>query len=216
MAVSPSGNVHGPSEVKATAMRLGPKGRAVFTVKGWNDAIRRAGEAAIGFWLSELAPKRFNIHYAMRELPYMPGDRKKVRAFRYGEDAFYSTGTLKNNLFMRSTPDVRAKGGGVTSMRLRVPIGHWMSADTLRAFRTVPAKERAAVSSAFRRALIQELQAGRAKAAAKAQAKAERKARAAANKAKRLETKSRMAARRQARASAAASRRSSKIKPSQG
>jgi hypothetical protein len=189
MAISPAGL----SDPSASILRLSAKGRAVFTPAGWNTAVRNAGQQAIGFWLATIAHKRFNWHYAQRELPYRPGRAKTSRHFRYKEDAFTSTGQLRNNLMMRSSVDVRAKRGGLTSMRLRVPIGHWMRAETLAAFRFVPVKERMAVAREFRKALIMQLQTQRAKAAAKAQATAAKQARAAANKAKREASRQRRA-----------------------
>lgn len=185
-------------------MRLGPKGRAVFTVKGWNDALRQAGQAAAGWWLVNYAPLRFKWQYAMSNLGYNPGDSKKRRIFKHGEPPYYSTGTMQNNLYMRSQTDVRAKGGGITGIRIKFPIGHMIKEGTISTFKRIPERERMSVAREFRRALILALQAQRAKAAEKARVKAERTARAAANKARRLERSLAAAQRRAARLKTAA------------
>lgn len=186
-------------------MRLGPLGRTLFTTAGWNRALREAGMAAIGWWLSNYAPMRFKRYYAEGMLGYTPSDAKKGRMNR-GEPPYFKDGTLQNNLYMRSMPDVKAKNGGITLMVLRFPVGHHIDAKTIKSFKTVPTREANAVGREFRNALVAQMRAGVAAAKAKAEAKAARLARAQANKAKRQEQRERAAERRRLKAERLANR----------
>lgn len=184
------------SENEKTALRLGAKGRRVFTIKGWNDCVRRAGIFAGDWWLGNYGPLRWNAAYAQSQLGYRPGKRKRARMQR-GESPYFDTGAWAGNFNSRARTQAVAKGG-IARFWITVPIGHPVQPQTVASFKTVPAREATAVAREFRRALIQELQAGRAAHAAKQRAKATARAeRKAANAAKRAERRASRSTRRQ-------------------
>jgi hypothetical protein len=195
-----------------TGMRLSGKGRAVFTVAGWNTALRNAAVAAGNWWIGNYGPLRWNRGYAVGQLGYRSGPAKKARMDR-GEEPFYKTGDLKNGFMTRARTKATAKGGKVR-FAVVFPAG-WLTANPQRlaSFRTVPAREHAAVAREFRKALIMALQTQRTVAAKKAQAKAAKQARAAENKAKRAAGKQRAADRRALSASKREARRLKTFKP---
>jgi hypothetical protein len=169
-----------------TIARLSAKGRAVFTVKGWNDAIRSAAIYAGNWWIGHYGVLRFNKGYAVSALNYSAG----------GAKPFFKTGLMASNYSMRARTIATAKTGALVQFRVTFPAGHPLQEKTSKAFRFIPMREKVAVAREFRRGLIDALQAGRAKAAAKAQAVAARQARAAANKAKRQAQRERAAEKR--------------------
>jgi hypothetical protein len=172
-----------------TITRLSAKGRAVFTVKGWNDAIRSAAIYAGNWWIGHYGVLRFNKGYAVSALGYSAG----------GAKPFFKDGIMASNYSMRARTIATAKTGALVQFRVTFPAGHPLQEKTSKAFRFIPMREKVAVAREFRRGVIEALQAGRAKAAAKAQAVAARQARAAANREKREAGRARAAANRAAK-----------------
>lgn len=175
---------------KETALRLGPKGRRVFTAAGWNQCIRDAGKFAGDWWIGKYGVLRFNSGYAQKFLGYEPGARKRKRMDR-GEPPFYSTGRFMSGFNTKARTEATASKG-IARFFVLIP-GGWLNAhpEHVAAFRKVPPGEKRAVSREFRRAMIKMLQAGRIAHASAAQAKAQAK----------LEKKAANAAARQARRS---------------
>jgi hypothetical protein len=163
-------------------VRLGEKGRRVFTQAGWNRALRNAGTYAGFWWLANYGPLRWNKGYAMSQLGYRPGARKLGRMAR-GELPFFSTGSFQNGFNTRANVVAKAKKGGARFW-VTIPGGALnFHPEHVRAFRTIPARESAAVAREFRKSLIMELQSGRKAFASKQQAKAAAKAQRAADRA---------------------------------
>jgi hypothetical protein len=188
------------SDNRQTELRLGPKGRAVFTVAGWNKALRDAGIYAGNWWIANYGPLRWNVGYPQSQLGYRPGKSKRKDLARGGKP-FFDRGTMQANFNSRARTEAVAKKGGARFW-IVCPVGHALRPETAAAFKTIPPGERKAVSREYRRAIIQALQAQRIVAAGKAQAQAERASRAAANKAKRQAQRERAAANRKARIAA--------------
>lgn len=177
---------------KDTALRLGAKGRRVFTPAGWNQCLREAGKFAGDWWIGKYGVLRFNKGYAQTALGYTPGKRKRKRMAR-GEPPFFSTGRFMAGFNTKAHTESTATKGIVRFFVL-IP-GGWLNThpEHVATFRKVPPGEKKAVSREFRRMLIVQLQAGRiAKAKeieAKAQAKLAKKAsNAAARAARRKKT----------------------------
>jgi len=182
---------------KDTALRLGAKGRRVFTPAGWNQCLRDAGKYAGDWWIGHYGVLRFNAGYATSVLGYRPGDRKRIR-MRRGEDPFYSSGQFMAGFNTRSRTESTATKG-IARFFVIIP-GGWLNThpEHVATFRKVPPREKEAVSREFRRALIVSLQSGRVahaqKIQAKAQAKLEKKAaNAAARAARRKKTSTKKA-----------------------
>lgn len=180
------------SDIRAIEARLGAKGRRVFTVKGWNDALRQAGIAAGTWWLSNYGKLRWNPGYAQK-LGYRPGRRKRGRMLKGGESPYYSSGQFLAGFNTRAkTVAVATKGR--SRFHITIPGGFLnFHPEHVATFRKLPKAERVAVAREFRRSLIQAVQTGRAQAAARQQAKAQ------ARLAKRQATAARRAAARTTR-----------------
>jgi hypothetical protein len=173
-------------DVKSIEQRLSAKGRRVFTVKGWNDALRQAGIYAAKLWVNTYAPKRWHTDYAVGQLGYSAAvGKSKKRRMRKGERPFWSTGDLNNAWATRARVGAKATKGHVRFYAAG-PSG-WLSHFPLAmaSFKAIPPQEAAAIAQAFRRGLIMAVQTGRAdahkskmsRAAAKAQKKADARAR---------------------------------------
>ena len=193
MSISPSSYTVN----KDTALRLGAKGRRVFTPAGWNQCLREAGKYAGDWWIGHYGVLRFNRVYATNTLGYSPGGAKRGRMNR-GEAPFYSSGQFMAGFNTKSRTESTATKG-VARFVVMIPSG-WLRPhpEHVATFRKVPPGEKQAVSREFRRALIQSLQAGRVahakKIQAKAQAKLEKKAaNAAARAARRKKTSTKKA-----------------------
>jgi hypothetical protein len=159
-------------ENRATELRLGAKARRVFSAKEWNDALRAAGIAVGNWWIANYGPLRFNAGYARGQLGYRPGGAKAKRMAR-GEAPFYSSGDFMAGFNSRAMTVAKAKKGGARFW-ITIPGGRLnFHKRHVEAFRTLPARERAAVAREYRRALIQAIQTGRAAHAAKQKAKAD-------------------------------------------
>jgi hypothetical protein len=190
-------------------LRLGPKGRAVFTKSGWNDALRNAGLYAGNWWIANYGPLRWNTGYAQAHLGYPPrlprGSMKGIRAMfaggladgwtkrerlKMGEAPFFYTGTMQANFNSRARTEATASAGGARFW-IVCPVGHPLRPETADAFKTVPPGERKAVAREFRRALIQALMAQRIVAA---KAKAERVAQRAMVRKQRAEMRAKVRA----------------------
>jgi hypothetical protein len=190
------------SENRQTEMRLGAKGRRVFTQKGWNDCVRDAGITAGNWWLVKYGVLRWNAGYAQSALGYKPGNRKRTRMMR-GEAPFFSSGDFMAGFNSRAKTVAVAKKGRA-SFWVVVPAGRLnFHPQHVAEFRRIPQRESSAVAREFRRALIQHVQTGRAAAVAKAKAKA----------GARLAKKQASAARRQAARAARSTRTRRAITP---
>lgn len=166
---------------RETEVRLGEKGRRVFTQAGWNRALRNAGTYAGFWWLANYGTLRWNRGYAMSQLGYSPGT-KKIKRMARGEPPFYSSGAFQNGFNTRANVIAKAKNGGARFW-VTIPGGALnYHPEHTSAFRRIPARESAAVAREFRKALIMELQSGRTAFAAKQQAKAAAKAQRAADR----------------------------------
>ena len=168
MSVAPATS----ADIQAIEKRLGVKGRRVFSVGGWNESLRKAATAAGLWWLSNYGPLRWNAGYAQGKLGYRPKSKaKRVRMAR-GEQPFFSTGDFQTGFNTKSRVVAKATKGHVRFW-ITIP-GGWLNAhpDHVRAFRTVPPTEAAAIAREFRRALIQQVQTGRVQHATKVHAKA--------------------------------------------
>ncbi len=172
---------------RETEVRLGAKGRRVFSASGWNNCVRDSGITAGNWWIGNYGTLRWNKGYAQSALGYAPGARKRTRMAR-GESPFFSTGDFMAGFNSRARTEATAKKGRA-SFWVVIPAGRLnFHPKHVAAFRTIPARESAAVAREFRRALIQHVQTGRASAAAKKQAKASAQlAKKQANAAKRAE-----------------------------
>jgi hypothetical protein len=160
---------------RQTEIRLGPKGRRVFTVAGWNNVLRDAGIFAGNWWIANYGQLRFNKGYATANLGYSASSkRKKVDLFK-GGSPFVWTGQWLANFNSRARTEAVAKKGGARFW-IVCPIGHPVRPDTSASFRRIPTRESAAVAREYRRAVIVGLQEGRALKAAKQQAKASARA----------------------------------------
>ena len=159
---------------KDTALRLGAKGRRVFTVAGWNQCIREAGKSAGDWWIGNYGLLRFKSGYAQSVLGYTPGKRKRKRMAR-GEPPFFSTGRFMAGFNTKARTEATA-AKGIARFFVLIP-GGWLNThpEHVATFRKVPPGEKRAVSREFRRAMLQMLQAGRLAHAAAAQAKAQAK-----------------------------------------
>lgn len=168
MSIATSGN-----DVRAIEARLGPKGRRALTVKGWNDALRKAGIAAGNFWISNYGVLRWNPGYAQGQLGYRPKSSAKRKRMAMGEAPFYSSGQFQAGFNYRASTVATAKKGRA-SFAVLVPGGFLnYHPDHVETFRKIPARESAGVAREFRRALIQAVQTGRVAMAAKKQARAQ-------------------------------------------
>lgn len=166
-----SAPMSGNNANRETEIRLGAKGRRVFTVAGWNKVLRDAGIFAGNWWIANYGPLRFNAGYAKGNLGYSASSkRKRVDLFR-GGSPFVWTGQWLANFNSRSRTEAVAKKGGARFW-IVCPIGHPVRPETSASFRRIPARESAAVAREYRRAVIVGLQTGRAAHAAKKQAKA--------------------------------------------
>lgn len=166
-----------------TELRLGPKGRRVFTVAGWNKVLRDAGIFAGNWWIANYGPLRFNAGYARANLGYVARSKRKVVDLYRGGSPFVDEGTLIANFNSRSRTEATATKGGARFW-IVCPFGHIVRKETSDAFRKVPARESAAVSREYRRAVIVGLQEGRVAHAAKKQAHASARAAKKADNAK--------------------------------
>jgi hypothetical protein len=169
---------------RETELRLGPKGRRVFTVAGWNDVLRKAGIFAGNWWIANYGPMRFNGHYAINMLGYPEGlyPFKAYKIHRGYESPFVGpTRQLISNFNARSRTEATASKGRARFW-IVCPFGHPVNEALSKAFRHIPSRESAAVAREYRRAVIVGLQTGRAAHAAKRQARAA--ARAAKRQAK--------------------------------
>lgn len=166
MSIAPASS----SDIRAIESRLGEKGRRVFTQSGWNKALRDAGIAAGNFWIGRYGVLRWNSGYAQQKLGYIPGGRKRKRMAR-GEAPFFSSGRFMAGFNSQARTVATAKKGRA-SFAVVVPGGFLnYHPEHVATFRKIPPGEAAAVAREFRRALIQAVQAGRARAAAEKQAK---------------------------------------------
>lgn len=166
------------AENRETELRLGGKGRRVFTVAGWNKVLREAGIFAGNWWIANYGPLRFNGAYALGTLGYPVGLYKwKAYKIRRGyEDPFVGpTRQLISNFNSRARTEAKATKGRVRFWVV-CPFGHPVSKELSNAFRRIPSRESAAVAREYRRAVIVGLQTGRAAHAAKKQAKADARA----------------------------------------
>lgn len=160
---------------RATELRLGAKARRCFTAAGWNEALRQAGIAAGTWWIATYLPMRYDRGYAMGVLGYRPKGGNRQRVLAGIEPPFFESGLMQR---MNQGARVRAvaKKGGARFWVV-IPTGHPLAPNLATAFRTVPPQESRGVAKAYRRALIQAVQQGRATAYAKQQAKLAAKAR---------------------------------------
>lgn len=155
----------GMTENRETAVRLGAKGRRVFTAAGWNNALRGAGIFAGNWWIANYGPLRWKEAYARGQLGYTGR----------GHYPFLDTGVWMANFNSRARTEAVAKKGGVRFWVV-IPIGHAVQAKTSAQFKFLPAREKQSVAREFRRALIMALQEGRTAHAKKQQARAEKRA----------------------------------------
>jgi hypothetical protein len=191
-----SAPMSGNNANRETEIRLGAKGRRVFTVAGWNKVLRDAGIFAGNWWIANYGPLRFNAGYAKGNLGYSASSkRKRVDLFR-GGSPFVWTGQWIANFNSRSRTEAVAKKGGARFW-IVCPIGHPVRPETSASFRRIPARESAAVAREYRRAVIVGLQEGRALKAAKQRAKANaRLAKKQASAARRAEARANRSTRR--------------------
>lgn len=182
----------GNSANRETEVRLGAKGRRVFTVAGWNDVLRKAGIFAGNWWIANYGPLRWNTAYAKSQLGYTAKSKAKMVALFRGSVPFFHSGMWQVNFNNRARTEAVAKKGGARFW-IVCPIGHAVRPETIASFKRIPARESAAVAREYRRAVIVGLQEGRALKAAKQQAKA------SARTAKKQATAARRAEKRAAR-----------------
>lgn len=188
-------NPGGIAANRETELRLGPKGRRVFSKSGWNKCIRESGIVTGNWWIVNYGILRWNKGYAIGQLNWRTKSMNSPLSI-----PFHETGQWMANFNSRSRTVAVAKNGG-GKFWIVIPIGHPVRPETSQQFKTLPAREKAAVAREYRRALIMCLQTGRAAHAAKQQAKADRAAKAQANKVARQAQRDRAAAARASRQS---------------
>lgn len=132
--------------VKTQALLLSRRFGSWLTPSDWNRLLAIAGASCGWFWIDNLMPRRWDPAYA-RSLGYI-GKNSQTPFYRSGK---WVTAAAASH------PLVRAKGGGITSIRIIVPVGHGITPSTSQAFKRIPDAEARLIGKAFRDAVIRVL-----------------------------------------------------------
>jgi hypothetical protein len=129
---------------------LSRRAKMLFSQAEFNKLLRTAAFQAGWDWIDKYLPARWNLGYAKGVLGWKPGRRRRAGTGAYaidqasqGED---TTPFLESGDFLRNAAAARplatAKAGQI-SLKIRVPVGHYLNRTTAQAFtRTPPAEAR--------------------------------------------------------------------------